>query len=66
MKCVLTAVVAILVLISVVKLSGVANERRAAPAPMSESLFTDALEPELPISSEVGQVDPSVTPTLTR
>lgn len=66
MKWVLSVLVAAIVLGSVVKLSCVASERRATAAPIPASLFTDALEPELPIASEVEQVDPAAVPTLTR
>jgi hypothetical protein len=62
----LSIVVAVILAVSVVKLSCVASERRAAEAGLPASLFTDALEPELPIASEVEQVDPGAIPTLTR
>ena len=66
MRWLLSALVAVILAVSVAKLSCVASERRAAAAGMPQSLFTDALEPELPIASEVGQVDPVPIPTLTR
>lgn len=66
MRWLLSAVVAVILAVSVAKLSCLASERRAAEASIPLSLFTDALEPELPIASEVGQVDPVPNPTLTR
>lgn len=66
MKWFLSVFVAVIVLVSVVKLSCVASERRATAAPMPASLFTDVLEPELPIASEVEQGASSASPTLTR
>lgn len=66
MKWVLAFVAAGILGVSVVQLSCVAGERRAPAVGMPASLFTDALEPELPIASEVEQVDPAALPTLTR
>lgn len=66
MKWLLAFVAAGILVVSVVKLSCVASEHRAAEAGMPASLFTEALEPELPIASEVAQVDPAAGPTLTR
>lgn len=66
MKWLLAFVAAGILVVSVVQLSCVAGERRASAAGMPASLFTDALEPELPIASEVEQVDPAAVPTLTR
>ena len=66
MRWLLAIAVAVILAVSVVKLSCVAGEHRAAATGMPASLFTDALEPELPIASEVEQVDPGAIPTLTR
>ena len=66
MKWVLAFVAAGILGVSLVQLSCVAGERRAPAAGMPASLFTDALEPELPIASEVEQVDPAALPTLMR
>jgi hypothetical protein len=62
----LSFVVVAILAMSVVKLSCVASELPVAESSMPASLFTDALEPELPITSEVEQVDPVAIPTLTR
>lgn len=66
MKWLLSALVAAILMVSVVKLSCVASERRAVAPPRPATLFTDTLEPELPIASEVEQGAPSATSTLTR
>ena len=51
---------------SVVELSCVAAEHPRSPALPEASLFTDAIEPELPIAAEVTDTEPSASPALTR
>lgn len=63
----LTGLLALVLVGSVVELSCVASERRAAPAGAAgAALAPDALEPGLPSASEVGAGAPAETSVLTR
>ncbi|MBI4636521.1 MAG: hypothetical protein HY727_09260 [Candidatus Rokubacteria bacterium] len=63
-KSVVAVVISMALLVSIVELACVAGERGGAGAPRA-SLFTEGVEPELPIASEV---DPGelAGPTVTR
>lgn len=65
-KWLVAALVVAVVLGALVELSCVASERSVVPRAARESLFTDALEPELPIAFELEQSSPSASPALTR
>lgn len=51
---------------SLVELAWVADAGRTRTPASTGTLFTDAIEPELPIASEIAPDQPSPTPVLTR
>ena len=60
----IVAIVALTLLVGMIEIASLASERGATRAARA-SLFTEAVEPELPVAAEVGDADPAENTTLT-